>query len=272
MRIVLTNDDGIEAPGLLAARRALERVGEVITVAPDRNRSGVGRSISFGRSLHVEEVEMADGVMGYACSGTPVDCVRLVALGLLDFEPDVVVSGINHGENLGDDITYSGTVAGAMEGIVIGVPGIAVSLSIDRPWHETVEERMPLDDGLHFGTAADFTARLVKVAYGGLPAGRILNVNAPNLPREKLRGARVTRLGRRFYKDELVEVRDAEGRVGYDIYNNPPGRHEEEGTDFAAIENDEISVTPVHLQLTDTTAIEELGAWDLAGLLGNGVE
>ncbi len=272
MRIVLTNDDGIEAPGLLAARRALERVGDVITVAPDRNRSGVGRSISFGRSLHVEEVEMADGVMGYACSGTPVDCVRLVALGLLDFEPDVVVSGINHGENLGDDITYSGTVAGAMEGIVIGVPGIAVSLSINRPWHETVEERMPLDDGLHFGTAADFTARLVKVAYGGLPAGRILNVNAPNLPREKLRGARVTRLGRRFYKDELVEVRDAEGRVGYDIYNNPPGRHEEEGPDFAAIENDEISVTPVHLQLTDTTAIEELGAWDLAGLLGNGVE
>ncbi len=272
MRIVLTNDDGIEAPGLLTARRALEQVGEVITVAPDRNRSGVGRSISFGRSLHVEEVEMEDGGTGYACSGTPVDCVRLVALGLMNFEPDVVVSGINHGENLGDDITYSGTVAGAMEGIVIGVPGIAVSLSIDRPWHETVEERMPLDAGLHFETVADFTARLVKVAYRGLPTGRILNVNAPNLPRERLRGARVTKLGRRFYKDELVEVRDAEGRVGYDIYNNPPGRHEEEGTDFSAIENDEISITPVHLQLTDTTAIEELGAWDLAGLLGNGVD
>jgi 5'-nucleotidase len=272
MRIILTNDDGIEAPGLLAARRALERVGDVITVAPDRNRSGVGRSISFGRSLHVEEVEMADGVIGYACSGTPVDCVRLVALGLMDFEPDVVVSGVNHGENLGDDITYSGTVAGAMEGIVIGVPGIAVSLSINRPWHETVEERMPLEDGLHFETAADFTARLAKVSYKGLPTGRILNVNAPNLPRERLRGARVTKLGRRFYKDELVEVRDAEGRVGYDIYNNPPGRHEEEGTDFSAIENDEISVTPVHLELTDTTAIEELGAWDLAGLLGNGLD
>ena len=267
MRIVLTNDDGIEAPGLLAARQALERVGDVITVAPDRNRSGVGRSISFGRSLHVEEVEMADGITGYACSGTPVDCVRLVALGLMDFEPDVVVSGINHGENLGDDITYSGTVAGAMEGIVIGVPGIAVSLSIDRPWHETVEERMPLEDGLHFETAADFTARLAKVSYKGLLAGRILNVNAPNLPRERLRGARVTRLGRRFYKDELVEVRDAEGRVGYDIYNNPPGRHEEEGTDFSAIENDEISVTPVHLKLTDEAGIEELESWDVKSLL-----
>jgi 5'-nucleotidase len=267
MRIVLTNDDGIDAPGLLAVRRALEKVGDVITVAPDQNRSGVGRSISFGRSLHVEEREMADGVLGYACTGTPVDCVRLVALGLMDFEPDVVVSGINHGENLGDDITYSGTVAGAMEGIVIGVPGIAVSLSIDRPWHEITEEDIPLDDGLHFEPAAEFTARLVKIALKGLPAGRILNVNAPNVPRERLRGARVTRLGRRFYKDELVEVKDEGGRVGYDIYNNPPGHHEEEGTDFAAIENDEISITPVHLELTDTAGLEELGAWDVGGLL-----
>jgi 5'-nucleotidase len=270
MRIVLTNDDGIDAPGLLAARRALEKVGDVITVAPDQNRSGVGRSISFGRSLHVEEREMADGVTGYACTGTPVDCVRLVALGLMDFEPDVVVSGINHGENLGDDITYSGTVAGAMEGIVIGVPGIAVSLSIDRPWHETVYEDAPLHEGLHFEPAAEFTARLVKIVLKGLPQGRILNVNAPNVPREKLRGARVTRLGRRFYKDELVEVKDEGGRVGYDIYNNPPGHHEEEGTDFAAIENDEISITPVHLELTDTAGLEELGAWDVDGLLKNG--
>src|SRR5215204_3753343 len=216
MRIVLTNDDGIDAVGLLAARRALEKVGEVLTVAPDRNRSGVGRSITFGTPLHVEEREMADGIIGYACTGTPVDCVRLVALGLMDFEPDIVVSGINHGENLGDDITYSGTVAGAMEGIVIGVPGSAVSLSIDRPWHETVEEDVPLDDGLHFEEAAGFTGRLVRVAFKRLPSGRILNVNAPNLPREKLRGARVTKLGRRFYKDELVEVKDEKGRVGYD--------------------------------------------------------
>ena len=112
----------------------------------------------------------------------------------------------------------------------------------------------------------------MKVAYKGLPSGRILNVNAPNLPREKLRGARVTRLGRRFYKDELVEVRDDEGRVGFDIYNNPPGRHEEEGTDFAAIENDEISITPVHLELTDTPGLEELGAWDVNGLLDDGLD
>ncbi len=271
MRIVLTNDDGIDAPGLLAARRALEGIGDVLTVAPDQNRSGVGRSISFGRPLHVEEREMADGVVGYACSGTPVDCVRLVALGLMDFEPDIIVSGINHGENLGDDITYSGTVAGALEGIVIGVPGIAVSLSIDRPWHETAdEENLGLDARLHFDAVADFTARLAKVALKGLPQGRILSINAPNLPAAQLNGARVTRLGRRFYKDELVEVRDEKGRLGYDIYNNPPGHHPEEGTDFAAIENAEISVTPIHLELTDTAGIAEISAWDFASFLENG--
>src|ERR687886_1804148 len=165
MRIVLTNDDGIDAAGLLAARRALEEVGEVLTVAPDRNRSGVARAITFGTPLHVEEREMADGGIGYACTGTPVDCVRLVALGLMDFEPDIVVSGINHGENLGDDITYSGTVAAAFEGIVIGVPGIAVSLRINRPWHQTTEEEGPLDpvsEELHFEPVAEFTARLAK--------------------------------------------------------------------------------------------------------------
>src|SRR5919206_1427125 len=261
MRIVLTNDDGIDAVGLLAARRALEKVGEVLTVAPDRNRSGVGRSITFGTPLHVEEREMADGGIGYACTGTPVDCVRLVALGLMDFEPDIVVSGINHGENLGDDITYSGTVAGAMEGIVIGVPGIAVSLRIDRPWHQSTEE-----EGL-IEPVARFTARLAKTAVKELPQGRILTVNAPNLPEGDLKGARVTKLGRRFYTDELIEVKDEKGRLGYDIYNNPPGRHEEKGTDFAAVEAGEISVTPIHLKLTDEAGVEELESWDVKGLL-----
>ena len=262
MRIVLTNDDGIEAAGLLAARRALEEVGEVLTVAPDRNRSGVGRAISFGSPLHVEEREMADGAVGYACSGTPVDCVRLVALGLMDFEPDLVVSGINHGENLGDDITYSGTVAAAFEGIVIGVPGIAVSLAVERPWHHGEEAE------LNFEPVAEFVARLAaKVSEEGLPDGRILSVNAPNLPGGALKGARVTRLGRRMYMDELIEVEIEGGRMAYDIYNNPPGRHEEEGTDFAAVEAGEISVTPVHLQLTDHAGLEELRGWDIKTLL-----
>ncbi|WP_273887896.1 5'/3'-nucleotidase SurE [Rubrobacter naiadicus] len=268
MRIVLTNDDGIDAPGLLAARRALEEIGEVLTVAPDRNRSGVARAISFGRSLRVEEREMADGRVGYACSGTPVDCVRLVALGLMDFRPDIVISGINHGENLGDDITYSGTVAAAFEGIMIGVPGIAVSLCTERPWHESAEEDPRSEPHeLHFEPVASFTARLAKVALRGLPPGRILSVNAPNLPAEEIRGAEVTRLGRRFYKDELIRVEDDQGRVAYDIYNHPPGYHDEEGTDFAAISLGKISVTPVHLQLTDEATIEKISAWNLDALL-----
>jgi 5'-nucleotidase len=261
MRIVLTNDDGIDAAGLLAARRALEEVGEVLTVAPDRNRSGIGRAITFGTPLHVEEREMADDVIGYACTGTPVDCVRLVALGLMNFEPDIVVSGINHGENLGDDITYSGTVAAAFEGIVIGVPSIAVSLAVERPWHHHDEVK------LHFEPVASFTARLAKIAARQLPPGRILTVNAPNVPEGELKGARVTKLGRRFYTDELIEVKDESGHLGYDIYNNPPGRHEEEGTDFAAVEAGEISVTPVHLKLTDEAGVEELESWDVKGLL-----
>ena len=259
MKIVLTNDDGIEAAGLLAVRQALEKVGDVLTVAPDRNRSGVGRSISFGASIRVEEREMADGGTGYACTGTPVDCVRLVALGLMDFEPDIVVSGINHGENLGDDITYSGTVAAAFEGIVIGVPGIALSLSVERSWHAGENEE------LNFGPVANFAARLVSVAESGLPKERILNVNAPNL--KEVKGARITRLGSRFYNDELIEVQDEQGRVGYDIYNNPPGHHKGEGTDFAAIEAGEISVTPVHLELTDEAGVKELASWDLHGML-----
>ena len=262
MRIVLTNDDGIDAAGLLVARQALEEVGEVLAVAPDRNRSGVGRAISFGAPLHVEEIEMADGVIGYACTGTPVDCVRLVALGLMGFEPDLVVSGINHGENLGDDITYSGTAAAAFEGIVIGVPGIAVSLALERPWHHAEEAER------HFEPVARFVARLAgKISDEDLPEGRILSVNAPNLPESELKGARVTRLGRRLYRDELIEVEVDGGRIGYDIYNNPPGRHEEEGTDFAAVEAGEISVTPVHLQLTDHTGLKELESWDLSKLL-----
>jgi 5'-nucleotidase len=264
MRIVLTNDDGIEAPGLAAARRALERseaVSEVLVVAPDRNRSGVGRSITFSERLRLKERPMADGAPGYACSGTPVDCVRLVALGLMDFEPDLVFSGINHGENLGDDITYSGTVAGAFEGIVIGVPGVAVSLSIQRPWHSEEEPE------LHFGPVAEFSARLAAAALQKLPPERILNVNAPNLPLSELSGTRVTRLGRRLYKDELVEITDEDGSVTYDIYNNPPRHHHEEGTDLLSVEQGEISVTPVHLNLTDSGGIQNVSDWNLDLLL-----
>ncbi len=260
MRIVLTNDDGIDAAGLLAARRALEEVGEVLTVAPDRNRSGVARSITFGTPLHVEEREMADGGVGYACTGTPVDCVRLVSLGLLDFEPDIVVSGINHGENLGDDITYSGTVAAALEGIVLGIPAIAVSQQSARG-----EMDFRLGDRFDFEIAAAFVARLVEELESiPMPPGTLLNVNCPA---GEPRGARACRLGKRIYRDRLELAEESGGRRRYRIYGEDPSYHPEEGTDFAAIADGCVAVTPLHFDLTATEGVEALAGWQLDRLL-----
>ena len=178
LRVLLTNDDGIGAKGLQTLRRALLEVEDVelATIAPDSNRSATARSITFSRPLWVTDVEFEDGTVGYACDGTPVDCVRLAALGLIDgFEPDLIVSGINHGSNLGDDITYSGTVAAALEGVVLGVPGIAVSQqSLAREMDFRLGERF------EFSTAAAFVARLVEQLDDvPLPPGTLLNVNVP---------------------------------------------------------------------------------------------
>src|SRR3954447_26107356 len=178
LRVLLTNDDGIGATGLQTLRRALLEVEEIelVTIAPDSNRSATARSITFNRPLWVTDVDFEDGTRGYACDGTPVDCVRLAALGLIEgFEPDLIVSGINHGSNLGDDITYSGTVAAALEGVVLGVPGIAVSQqSLAR------EMDFRLGNRFDFNTAAGFVARMVEQLEDvPLPQGTLLNVNVP---------------------------------------------------------------------------------------------
>src|SRR5438309_1455587 len=176
LNVLLTNDDGIEAEGLQAMRRALVQVDGVrlAVIAPDGNRSAMARSITTRRPLWVAEVPFADGSVGYATDGTPVDCVRLASLGIIaDFNTDLVVSGINHGANLGDDITYSGTVAAALEGVVLGIPAIAVSqLSPDQTWHGP--------DDMDFGPAAAFVARIVaEIEDVPLPGGTLLNVNVP---------------------------------------------------------------------------------------------
>src|ERR687889_2408710 len=176
LRVLLTNDDGIGAAGLQTLRRALLEVDDVelVTIAPDSNRSATARSITFARPLWVSDVEFEDGTVGYACDGTPVDCVRLASLGLIEgFEPDVVVSGINHGANLGDDITYSGTVAAALEGIVLGIPGIAVSQQSARR-----EMDFRFGEEFDFTVAADFAARVVdELDDVPMPEGTLLNVN-----------------------------------------------------------------------------------------------
>jgi 5'/3'-nucleotidase len=262
MRVLLTNDDGIQAKGLNELRRALMEVPgvELSVVAPNANQSATARSITTRRPLVVEEVDFGDGSVGFAADGTPVDCVRLAALGLVGGSPELIVSGINHGSNLGDDITYSGTVAAALEGVVLGVPGIAVS---QQSTAREMDFRLGID--FDFEEAAAFTARLVaELGSVPLPLGTLLNINCPA---GDAQGARATRLGRRIYRDRL-ELRDeSDGRRTYRIYGDDPSYHAEDGTDFAAIAEGMIAVTPLHFDLTATDALEELGDFDLDGLI-----
>jgi 5'-nucleotidase len=270
MKILLTNDDGVQATGLNELRRALQGVPgvELAVIAPDANRSASARSITTRQPLWVEEVEFADGTIGYATDGTPVDCVRFATLGLIGFQPELIVSGINHGANLGDDITYSGTVAAALEGVVLGVPAIAVSQQSKK---REMDFRFGRD--FDFTAAAAFTARLVASLPGRpLPDGTLLNVNCPAVSLDELAGARATRLGKRIYRDrlELQEDEDPDGRrrKRYRIYGDDPAYHHQDGTDFAALDADMISVTPLHFELTDERRISELEGWSLSSLVG----
>src|SRR5213593_4301921 len=207
MRVLLTNDDGIEAAGLQALRKALQTVDgiELAVIAPDGNRSAMSRSITTRRPLWVEEVDFGDGTVGYATDGTPVDCVRFARLGLIEgFEAELVVSGINHGANLGDDITYSGTVAAALEAIVLGVPGIAVSQQSGAG-----ELDFRIGREFDFTVAARFVARLVEEIEGmPLPEGTLLNIN---VPAGRPDGVELTKLGRRIYRDKLTLEDEGEG-------------------------------------------------------------
>ncbi|HEX8074007.1 MAG TPA: 5'/3'-nucleotidase SurE [Thermoleophilaceae bacterium] len=262
MKVLLTNDDGIQAQGLNALRRALLEVPdlELAVIAPNSNRSATARSITTRQPLWVEEVRFEDGTSGFATDGTPVDCVRFAALGLVEFEPELIVSGINHGTNLGDDITYSGTVAAALEGVVLGIPAIAVS-------QQAVGGEMDFRSGYSydFANSAAFTARLVEeLAHVPMPEGTLLNVN---VPWREPKGARACRLGKRIYRDRLRLQEEEDGRRLYRIYGEEPGYHEEEGTDFAAIGDCVIAVTPLHFDLTDTAGVESLAGFDLDGLM-----
>lgn len=262
MKVLLTNDDGIQAQGLNALRRALLEVPgiDLAVIAPDGNRSATARSITTRHPLWVEEIEFEDGTTGFATDGTPVDCVRFAALGLVESEPELIVSGINHGTNLGDDITYSGTVAAALEGIVLGIPAIAVS-------QQAIGGEMDFRAGYtyDFEVAAAFVARMVEeLDHVPIPKGTLLNVN---VPWRDVQGARACRLGKRIYRDRLELKEEEGGRKRYRIYGEEPGFHDEEGTDFAAIGDGRIAVTPLHFDLTDSAGIESLGGFDLDALL-----
>ncbi len=264
MRVLLTNDDGIEAAGLQALRRALREVPDVelAVIAPDGNRSAMARSITTRRPLWVQEVDFDDGTVGYATDGTPVDCVRLANLGLIEgFHAELVVSGINHGSNLGDDITYSGTVAAALEAIVLGLPGIAVSQQ-----SSALELDFRASAGFEFSVAASFTARLVaELRNMPLPQGTLLNINVPGAEPD---GVEVAKLGKRIYRDELALVDEgAGGRRLYRIYGDASYERDETGTDLQAVANGKIAVTPIHFDLTDKEGLSALQRYDLARLI-----
>ena len=233
MIILVCNDDGIRSEGIQTLAAALEPLGDVFVVAPDREQSAAGHSLTLHRPLRVEEVASRQ----FAIDGTPTDCVNLAVSGILSQRPDLVVSGINKGANLGDDITYSGTVSAAMEGTLLGIPSVAISLA----------GRTQFD----FGPAAEFSARLLaQVIEQGLPPNTLLNVNIPDRTREAMTGFRITRQGKRRFGEALVEKTDPRGKKYYWIGGDELGFIDEPGTDYAAILEGAVSITPVHLDLT----------------------
>lgn len=246
MTILISNDDGIFAPALRAMREALRPLGRVIIVAPDRDQSATSHSLTLHRPFRIRKHESDV----YSVDGTPTDCVVTAYYGLLDAAPDLVISGINHGPNMGEDVFYSGTVAAAIEGTLQGARAIAASL-VTRDLTDFVEP-------------AQFVTRLAReVLERGLPRRQLLNVNIPFRPWGEVRGVRITRLGSRVYRDTLVRKVDPRGRDYFWIGGEDPVWQETEGTDFRAVRDGWISVTPLRLDLTDEPALGELEAWNL---------
>jgi len=252
MHILVTNDDGINAPGLLALAQAMQPLGKVSVLAPDHNWSASGHVKTLHRPLRVKPTTLADGSPALATDGAPSDCVALAVLGILPEPIDLVVSGINSHANVGHDVTYSGTVTAAMEGAIWGLPSLAFSL-------DTKEDGPTL---FYYDTAAKFAAQIVeKVQQNQLPPNVLLNVNVPNLPASQIQGIRVTRLGLRIYRDVLIAREDPRGKPYYWIGGEVPTGVPEEGTDIGALAGDYVSICPIQLDLTAHHNLEPIRAW-----------
>lgn len=247
MNILVTNDDGIAAPGIKALAETLQALGDVTVVAPDRERSAAGHSLTLHSPLRVFELRPG----WFAVDGTPTDCVNMGIHSLLDSPPDLVVSGINHGGNLGDDITYSGTVAAAMEANLMGIPAIAVSLATYGPTE-------------HFPDAAHVALQVAtELAKRGLPEDTFLNVNVPNLPFNQIKAPLITRQGKRSFVGKIIDKVDPRGRKYFWIGSEEPSFLDEEGTDFSAVGQGHTSITPLHLDLTNYRSMQALQQWQL---------
>ena len=244
MRILLSNDDGYQAPGLKILANTLQSIVDISVVAPDRNRSGASNSLTLDSPMRPQKMD--NGFV--SVDGTPTDCVHLAITGLLEEEPDMVIAGINAGSNMGDDVIYSGTVAAAMEGRFLGLPAMAVSLA-----GEKFE---------YFDTAAQVAVKLLeKLQQHPLPADTILNVNVPDVHWDQLTGFEATRLGRRHKSEPVVKAEDPRGRPIYWV--GPVGKEEDAGpgTDFHAVNNNAVSITPIHVDLTQYNAIDTVANW-----------
>ena len=246
MKVLITNDDGIYSRGLKILAGKLKSVGEVSIVAPDRERNAAGHSITLHKPLRVETL----GVRTFSVSGTPTDCVNLAVNGILEKKPDLVISGINKGANLGDDITYSGTVSGAMESTILGIPAIAVSQVGQEPFH--------------FDSAAGVVVRLARlIKRNGLPQDTFLNVNVPNLPLNAIHGIRITNLGKRVFDSSMIVKKiDPRGKEYYWIGENRINWEPRKNTDQEAVENNFVSVTPIHMDLTNYSVMGYLKSWE----------
>jgi 5'-nucleotidase len=250
--ILVTNDDGVLAPGLLALAQQMRKLGKVTVLAPDRNWSGAGHVKTLDRALRVREVRLADGTSAFASDGAPSDCVALGTLGYFKEPIDLVVSGINAGANLGHDVTYSGTVTAAMEAVIAGIPGVAVSL-------ETTDNHLGEID---YGPAARAALKVVRqVMENGLAHEILLNVNVPFLPDDKIRGITLTRQGLRVYHSRLDERTDPRGKPYYWIGGDAPTGVPERGTDVGALAEGFVSVTPLQLDLTAYRALTDINTW-----------
>ncbi|MBI3740213.1 MAG: 5'/3'-nucleotidase SurE [Chloroflexi bacterium] len=251
MYILITNDDGVDAPGLLALKNALQSLAKTIVVAPNRNWSAAGHTKTLYKPLRVDSTLLRDGSPAYATDGAPTDCVALVMLGLFSEKPALVVSGINPAGNLAHDVTYSGTVAAAMEGAINHIPSLAVSLDAGN--------RADAD----FSAAGEIALQLARrILATPLPRDTFLNINIPAIPRDQIRGLRITRLGTRIYRDALVERMDPSGKKYYWIGGDTPTGLVEEGTDIGALAHNFVSITPIHLDLTSHALIDQLKVWE----------
>lgn len=246
MLALLTNDDGVSARGLLALKKELSKIGQVWVVAPDREQSAISHSLTLQHPLRINRI--ADRF--YSVDGTPTDAVMLAVHAILKRKPDILISGINHGPNMGDDISYSGTVAAAMEGTILNIPSIAVS---NVNWNAK-----------HFGAAAKFVRKLAKFVFKtGLPRYTFLNVNVPDRS-GAITKFKITRLGKRVYSDVVIEKIDPRGKNYYWIGEQTPiWEKKADDTDFAAIHKRFVSITPLHLDMTDYRAIERMKRWKI---------